>query len=78
MEFNEVFDRVKKVIVNELSVEENKIALESNLEEDFGADSLDAIELICSLEEEFGIEIPDEVAMDLRTVKQLVDYIASK
>ena len=77
MNFEEIFEQVKEIIVEELDVNPDDVTLESNLEDDFGADSLDAIELIISLEDAFDIEIPDEAAMEFRTVKQLVDYIAS-
>ena len=71
----EIFNEVKAIIVEELGQKEDNVTLESNLETDFGADSLDAIELVCSLEDKFGIKIPDEEAMALRTVKQLVDFV---
>lgn len=75
MEKQEVFEKVKELIVNELAVDEKIVTLDATFESDLGADSLDAIELICSLEETFAISIPDEDAMELRTVGQIVDYI---
>ena len=69
------FDKVKEVIVDKLGVEEDKIETRSSFVEDLGADSLDTVELIMQLEEEFGIEIPDESAEKMTTVQQAVDYI---
>lgn len=70
-----IFDKVKKIIVDTLSCDEDKVTLEAKLKEDLDADSLDAVELIMSAEEEFDIEIPDEVAMNIKTVKDIVEYI---
>ena len=69
------FDKVKEVIVDKLGVEEDKIETSSSFLDDLGADSLDTVELIMQLEEEFGIEIPDESAEKMTTVQQAVDYI---
>ena len=69
------FDKVKEVIVDKLGVEEDKIESSSSFVDDLGADSLDTVELIMQLEEEFGIEIPDENAEQMTTVQQAVDYI---
>ncbi|MCH7731888.1 MAG: acyl carrier protein [Candidatus Marinimicrobia bacterium] len=71
------FDRVKDVIMDKLGVEESKITLEASFVDDLGADSLDTVELIMQLEEEFGIEIPDEDAENMTTVGMAVDYIDS-
>ena len=68
-------DKVKEVIIDKLGVEENKIVPEASFVDDLGADSLDTVELIMQLEEEFGIEIPDEEAEKMTTVKSVVDYI---
>ncbi len=70
-----VFDKVKEIIVNELQVEEEKVTLEANLKEDLGADSIDAVEVIMALEDEFGVHIDDDAATKISTVKDLVDYI---
>ena len=70
-----VFDKVKEIIVDSLSVDEGDVTLEANLKEDLDADSLDAVELIMAVEEEYDIEIPDEVATSMKTVKDIVDYI---
>ena len=69
------FDKVKEVIVDKLGVEEDKIETSSSFVDDLGADSLDTVELIMQLEEEFGIEIPDEDAENITTVGSAVDYI---
>ena len=68
-------DKVKEVIIDKLGVEEDKIVPEASFVDDLGADSLDTVELIMQLEEEFGIEIPDEEAENMTTVKSVVDYI---
>jgi len=68
-------DKVKEVIIDKLGVEEDKIVSNASFVDDLGADSLDTVELIMQLEEEFGIEIPDEDAEKMTTVKSVVDYI---
>ncbi|HXK10323.1 MAG TPA: acyl carrier protein [Vicinamibacteria bacterium] len=70
-----VADRVKKIIVDQLGVEEETVTPEASFVEDLGADSLDTVELVMALEEEFGIEIPDEDAEKITRVKEAVDYI---
>jgi acyl carrier protein len=72
------FDRIKKVIVDKLDVDENEVTPEASFVEDLGADSLDVVELIMALEEEFNIEIPDTDAEGIRTVQDAVDYIDQK
>jgi len=71
------FDKVKEVIMDKLGVEESKITPEASFVDDLGADSLDTVELIMQLEEEFGIEIPDEDAEQLVTVAKAIEYIDS-
>ena len=70
-----VADRVKKIIVDQLGVEEETVTQEASFVDDLGADSLDTVELVMALEEEFGIEIPDEDAEKITRVKEAVDYI---
>ena len=70
-------DKVKEVIMDKLGVDEDKIITEASFVDDLGADSLDTVELIMQLEEEFGMEIPDEEAEKLTTVGSAVDYIDS-
>ena len=69
------FEKVKEIIVEELGVEEAEVTLEANLSDDLGADSLDAVELIMALEDEFELKISDDAAQAFETVKQIVEYI---
>jgi acyl carrier protein len=73
---NEIFERVKKIIINHLGAEESKVAEEANFIDDLGADSLDQVELVMAFEEEFGIEIPDDAAEKITTVGSAVKYIS--
>ncbi len=68
-------ERVKKIIVDQLGVDAAEVTSEASFIEDLGADSLDTVELVMALEEEFGIEIPDEEAEKIVTVKDAVEYI---
>ena len=70
--------KVKEIIIDKLGIEESKITSEARFIEDLGADSLDTVELIMQFEEEFDIEISDEDAEKLTTVKSSIDYINSK
>ena len=72
-----VEERVKKIVVEQLGVGEDQVGTESSFVDDLGADSLDTVELVMALEEEFGTEIPDEEAEKITTVKQAVDYITA-
>lgn len=69
------FDKVKEIVVEQLGVDEAEVAIDSTFIDDLGADSLDIVELIMAFEEEFNIEIPDEIAEKIKTVKDAVDYI---
>jgi acyl carrier protein len=69
------FDRIKEIIVEQLGVEEEKVTLEARFKEDLEADSLDLVELIMAFEDEFGGEISDEEAQQIKTVGQAVDYL---
>jgi acyl carrier protein len=67
--------RIKKIIVEQLGVKPEEVTLQSSFVEDLGADSLDTVELVMALEEEFGTEIPDEDAEKITNVQQAIDYI---
>jgi acyl carrier protein len=69
------FDRVKKVVVEQLDVAEDEVTPQASFVDDLGADSLDVVELVMGLEEEFDVEIPDEDAEKITTVHQAIDYI---
>ena len=73
-----VEERVKKIVVEQLGVNENEVTSGSSFVDDLGADSLDTVELVMALEEEFGTEIPDEQAEKITTVQQAVEYINSR
>lgn len=70
-----VFDKVKEIIIKELKVEESKVTETASLKDDLGADSLDAVEIIMDIEDEFGLVIDDEKAEAIATVGDLVKYI---
>lgn len=70
-----IFDKVKEIIAEELGIEEEEIKLDSDLSEDLGADSLDAIELIMAVEEAFDIEIADSEATKIKKVSDIVSYL---
>ncbi len=69
--------RVKKIVVEHLGVEEDKVKDNAHFIDDLGADSLDTVELVMAFEEEFGIEIPDDAAEKIQTVKDAIDYISA-
>jgi len=70
-------ERVKKIIVEQLGVKEEEVKPEASFENDLGADSLDTVELVMALEEEFETEIPDEEAEKIRTVQAAIDYVTA-
>jgi acyl carrier protein len=74
----EIFDRVKKVVVEQLEVEPGQVTPEASFANDLKADSLDVVELVMALEEEFDIEIPDEAAEQIDTVGKAVAHISEK
>jgi len=75
MKMEETFQTVKDIIVDSLSCDEEDVTLEARLAEDLNADSLDAVELMMAIEDAFGIEVPDEAAQDMKTVKSIVAYV---
>ncbi|HLQ84218.1 MAG TPA: acyl carrier protein [Pseudogracilibacillus sp.] len=75
---SEVFDRVKEIIVDQLDVEEAQVTMEASFRDDLEADSLDVVELVMELEDEFDIEIADEEAEQINTVGDAVNHIESK
>jgi acyl carrier protein len=74
---SETADRVKKIVVEHLGVEAEKVTEEASFIDDLGADSLDIVELVMAFEEEFSVEIPDDAAEKITTVKDAIDYIES-
>ncbi|MEH2028052.1 acyl carrier protein [Nostoc sp.] len=75
----ELFEKVKKIVIEQLSIESpDKVTPQAKFMEDLGADSLDTVELVMALEEEFDIEIPDEAAEQITSVQDAVDYINNK
>jgi acyl carrier protein len=70
-----IFEKLKKIIVEQMGVEEEDITLEASFVDDFGCDSLDLVELIMAVEEEWDIEIPDDDALIISTVGEAVEYI---
>ena len=78
MEGNEIFEKVKKIIIEQLNVSEDSVTKEATFIDDLGADSLDVVELIMALEEEFDMEIPDADAEKIATVNDVVEYIKDK
>ncbi len=72
---SDIADRVKKIVVEHLGVEEDKVTENASFIDDLGADSLDTVELVMAFEEEFGIEIPDDAAEKITTVKDAIAYI---
>jgi acyl carrier protein len=70
-----IADRVKKIVVEHLGVDEDKVVAEANFIDDLGADSLDTVELVMAFEEEFGCEIPDDAAEKIQTVGSAIDYL---
>ena len=75
MKINEIETRVKKIVVEQLGVKEDEVIVDASFVDDLGADSLDNVELVMALEEEFDTEIPDEDAEKITTIQQAIDYI---
>jgi acyl carrier protein len=75
LHMSETGDRVKKIVVEHLGVEADKVTEDASFIDDLGADSLDIVELVMAFEEEFGVEIPDDAAEKITTVRDAIDYI---
>lgn len=73
-----VFDKIKDIIVEQLDVEEDAVTMEASITGDLGADSLDVVDLVMSIEESFDVEIPDEEVENIKTVGDIVKYIENK
>jgi len=75
---SDVADRVKKIVIEHLGVEESKVTDTASFIDDLGADSLDTVELVMAFEEEFGCEIPDDAAEKILTIRDAIEYIDSQ
>ena len=75
---SEIAEKVKKIIVDKLGVDESEVSAEASFTEDLGADSLDTVELIMEFEKEFDISIPDEQAENIQTVGQAIEFLEAK
>jgi len=73
-----VLDKIREIIVDQLDVEEEKVVPEASIQDDLGADSLDVVDLVMSIEESFDIEIPDEEVENIKTVGDIVKFIEAK
>lgn len=73
-----VFEKVVAIVADELNVSKDEITLETDIQVDLGADSLDAVELMMALEEEFSVEIPDEEAQNFKKIKDIVNFLENK
>ena len=78
MNEQQVFDEIRTIIVDQLGVDEDKITRDTTFQDDLGADSLEIVELVMEMEDQFGREIPDEDAENLTTVGKAVDYVMSQ
>ena len=73
-----IFDEIKDIIIDQLQVDESEVTMDTNLMKDLSADSLDAVEIIMAIEDEFDIEVPDEDAEKFQTVSDIVNYVEAK
>ncbi|MGN1403036.1 MAG: acyl carrier protein [Ruminococcus sp.] len=71
----EIFEKLKDLVVDQLGVDDDEVTMEANIQDDLGADSLDVVDLVMSVEEEFGVKIADEELEGIKTVGDIVDYI---
>lgn len=78
MSEKEIYEKVQKIVAEQLGVDASEVTPQASFANDLGADSLDTVELVMALEEEFDVEIPDEAAEEIATVQAAVDYISNK
>ena len=71
----EIFEKLKELVVDQLGVEEDEVTMEASMQDDLGADSLDLVDLVMSVEDEFGVKVADEDLENIKTVGDIVDYI---
>ena len=71
----EIFEKLKELVVDQLGVEEDEVTMEASMQDDLGADSLDLVDLVMSVEEEFGVKVADEDLENIKAVGDIVDYI---
>ena len=74
----EIFDKLKELVVDQLGVEEDEVTMEATMQDDLGADSLDLVDLVMSVEEEFGVKVADEDLENIKTVGDIVNYIEER
>ena len=74
----EIFDKLKELVVDQLGVEEDEVTMEATMQDDLGADSLDLVDLVMSVEEEFGVTVADEALENIKTVGDIVNYIEER
>ena len=74
----EIFDKLKELVVDQLGVEEDEVTMEASMQDDLGADSLDLVNLVMSVEEEFGVKVADEDLENIKTVGDIVNYIEDR
>ena len=74
----EIFDKLKELVVDQLGVEEDEVTMEATMQDDLGADSLDLVDLVMSVEEEFGVKVADEDLENIKTVGDIVNYIEAR
>ena len=78
MATEEIFDKLKELVVDQLGVEEDEVTMEASMQDDLGADSLDLVDLVMSVEEEFGVKVADEDLENIKTVGDIVNYIEDR
>lgn len=74
----EIFDKLKELVVDQLGVEEDEVTMEASMQDDLGADSLDLVDLVMSVEEEFGVKVADEDLENIKTVGDIINYIEDR